>query len=331
MKQKLLPQEKEDDACDLETEKQELIDDFCAYMRLTYNELHLASAQQTEALRMPLLSMELKKEVIDQWKRFQKLLETRLVPTALALHSRIETVLAHPALSTTERKIHAEFLRSKDTSFQEKEQYVATLEQQLLHTTQNKEEEKTEKKEHKNKQKEDKQNSTQADTPATEEDEHKIGEEKHLVTSAQRGEERAQKTHTPSLRLQDALCQLPSSLRHFYKQGVTNGQFRKIEKLMKRRTDAHHQGKLSSEQELHEFKRRKTTTTNIIFTDRDTIAHASLDTVNALAERTETEDAVFIPQGIAYQTHATIVTHVHTSIAQAIDEQEKASHNTMVI
>lgn len=114
--------------------KAKLIAQFQEYMHVTCNELSLASEEQTEALRTPLLHMQCTEEEVSDWERFAALLP-RLLHSARLLHTTIGHLLqraeGEELLDAHERAVWHHFLRNPAIGFQEKERGIEELREEL--------------------------------------------------------------------------------------------------------------------------------------------------------------------------------------------------------
>lgn len=125
---------KESDPQELSRRRASLIAEFQTYLHITFEELCLASHAETEALRTPLLTMNLTEEEISAWERFQPLIPKQL-HSAHALHAKIAFLLqeasAHGLLHPQEIAVWQAFFQSKGIGFQEKEHGVQELTKEL--------------------------------------------------------------------------------------------------------------------------------------------------------------------------------------------------------
>lgn len=115
---------------ELARRRAELIAEFQAYMHVTSQELSLASSEETDALRTPLLSMKLTEEDISTWEKFRPLIQKHL-HAAQVLHEKIGRLLAQAAdsrlLDSHDLAGWDAFFRSAGIGFQEKEQGAQEL------------------------------------------------------------------------------------------------------------------------------------------------------------------------------------------------------------
>ena len=119
---------------ELSRRRASLIAEFLAYIHTTSIELALASSEETEALRTPLLQMQLTEEDISAWEKFRALLP-RLLHAAHTLHARIGHLLQQAADdrlldSHTIAELHA-FFQSTSIGFREKERKGEELTRKL--------------------------------------------------------------------------------------------------------------------------------------------------------------------------------------------------------
>lgn len=115
---------------ELARRRAELIAEFQAYMHMTSRELSLASDEETDALRTPLLAMKLTEEDIGAWEKFRPLIQKHL-HAAQALHVRIGHLLTEATsdhlLDSREIAIWETFFQSSRIGFQEKERGAQEL------------------------------------------------------------------------------------------------------------------------------------------------------------------------------------------------------------
>ena len=117
-----------------EARRASLIAEFQAYIHITSQELSLASDEETEALRTPLLQMKLTEEDIRAWEQFRTFLP-RLLHSAQALHAEIGYLLQQATndhlLDTNDIAAWHVFFRNTGIGFREKEQGAKELTKKL--------------------------------------------------------------------------------------------------------------------------------------------------------------------------------------------------------
>lgn len=143
----------ESDPQGLSRRRSSLITEFQTYIHITSEELSLASHEETDALRTPLLAMKLTEEDIGAWENFRAFLP-KLLNSAQTLHAKIGHLLEQAAndhlLDTNDIAAWHIFFRSPGIGFQEKKREVEELARKLsMQKTQNTDEHPSkEKKEH---------------------------------------------------------------------------------------------------------------------------------------------------------------------------------------
>ncbi len=120
-----------DPADGLQKRRNAIIKYFRHYLRLTFEELRVASAQEAEALRAPLLAMRLDEEEIRGWERFRDEFAPRAIHAAEALVAAYESLLDQAENDhLLERECVTQwrrFFRSNAVDFKEKREAVAEL------------------------------------------------------------------------------------------------------------------------------------------------------------------------------------------------------------
>ncbi|MBI2117498.1 hypothetical protein HYT95_01230 [Candidatus Peregrinibacteria bacterium] len=126
--------EKESHPSELARRRASLIAEFQVYIQVTFGELSLASHEETEALRTPLLQMKLTEEDIGAWERFRGLLQKHL-NSAQELHAHIGHLLQqatdHRLLDSHEIAAWHAFFRNPGIGFQEKKRGTEELARNL--------------------------------------------------------------------------------------------------------------------------------------------------------------------------------------------------------
>ncbi|OGJ65350.1 hypothetical protein A3H22_01570 [Candidatus Peribacteria bacterium RIFCSPLOWO2_12_FULL_55_15] len=137
------PEEAKDNEPDLRAlsrRRVSLVAEFQTYMHITFDGLSLASHEETEALRTPLLQMELTEEDIGAWEHFRAFLP-KLLNAAQALHVKIDDLLRQAAddrlLDSNDIAAWHAFFRSASIDFQGKKRGAEELARNLSQKMQN--------------------------------------------------------------------------------------------------------------------------------------------------------------------------------------------------
>lgn len=132
-KQEQHPEEQaaRDPADCLQKRRQALIEYFRHYLRLTFEELRVASSREAEGLRAPLLAMRLDEEEIRGWERFRDEFAPRAIHAAEALVVAYESLLDYAEgdrlLEHGSAERWRQFFRSPAVDFKEKREALAEL------------------------------------------------------------------------------------------------------------------------------------------------------------------------------------------------------------
>ena len=314
--------------------QRELIEEFRRYMHVTHDVLRLASKEETEALRIPLLAMELKEEVIAQWEHFRRLVPTLLYSarelkrdiTLLLNKTQIWTHTEHHAMHTffddtdisfEKKKTELEALQKKTLLYealekqrlrlsQEAEQYPSSSVPKLLEWKKFRElpvhQRRTQL--HKAEQLLHTEKRTYEKDHMEKKRQEKLRKEQEEIKQNTIDQQQKQKREKYRQHLAITVEQLPDQLIPLYRVAIADGRsaMQKLHVLMKTRKNAHQNG------------------TPLLIVDADLTAHATRDTL-------QDRHAAFSPKNISYQSHAIIVSQIHTSLLHDMEELERKPFN----
>lgn len=221
---------------ELARRRAELIVEFQAYMHVTSRELSLASDEETEALRSPLLAMKLTEEDISAWEKFRPLILQHL-HSAQALHTRIHHLLTEAAEShlfdSSKLAALGAFFRSTTVGFQEKERGAQELAQRVSrkstpHTDEHARTEKQEPSQEKDTVEKAQRGERQSAQGRTQEKHREKNAAKLPLQEPTRGKEHAPEEslsplHTTRARTRWLIALLPPTIAPLYKAAVRQG------------------------------------------------------------------------------------------------------------
>lgn len=215
----------------LRRRRRALIAAFQRYLTITSAELGLASAEETENLRTPLLAMTLEEEGIAQWERFQNLIPL-LLHSAQKLHTSIRIALAEAGglLPQNEAASWQDFFQSPHVGFQEKERRLEDLQRKLAHYQTERDDGKTREKQREDpsvqgKGEERKKergggNDERSDMEQSHEKKHELSQRDIVASDRVDGESLPKTRGSP---INDLLTLLPTTLRPLYATALSRG------------------------------------------------------------------------------------------------------------